>query len=615
MMAPVEPLTDTEAECVVRALVREDPLVWWENYVEIENKDHQLIRPVANVLQQRIAEYIRYCLKHNIPIRGVVLKPRQKGISTITVGACQWLQKVEPKDALIVGGKDWQVDNLWAIYGRYAATDTFSWGFTGVVTATQAIWGNGSKLGRQTAGGKDPGRSGSFQILIGTEVAYWGHDASVKNASAVLTGLLASIPKTAGTMVFLESTSSGGSGLFYRRWDDAIDLEEFLAGGRSASGMVRIFAGWYEFEDSTLPVESAQEERDIFAGKGARNESEFRREQQLRVKYNLTAGQIKYWRSLLSDCDNDPDKRDREYPTTPEDAFRAAEPCRFNRTMLGQLRIEAMQKKGQLQWGLLEQPHLDEKRYVWRVVQEENESNFCISDLPQVGMRYHISVDNSGGRATGDDKSDTDRHAVTVWRSGYIDANKGIWVRPKIVAVIKNKQKCDVDILEEWVWRLHVFYGHCLVVPEANNDAGLIRGLRKRGCHIYEKERPATDVDATKKTGKFGFWTRGGENENTRKWIIQLLARAVRETGTEGEGLEIPFTWIIDELEHFAVDPDTGREEAMSGWHDDWVLAVAIGLATINGGTLYKLPESSVELPRDIQLLQTSRWVEPGDRV
>jgi hypothetical protein len=609
-------MTDEHAEDLARVMVRDDPLYWWENYPRIENKKHELVQPVANVLQTRVAEAVVYCRKQRLPIRLVILKPRQKGISTITVAILQWLQKIMPRDGLIVGGKDWQVDNLWSIYRRYAESDTFPWGFAGFIQDQKAEWGNGSKLKRQTAGGKDPGRSAAIQALVNTEVAYWGHDASVKNAGAVHTGLLACVPHDEDTLVVDESTSAGGSGLFYRRWDGAVDLEAFLAGARSASGTVRIFAGWHEFEDSFLPVADAKEEAAIFAGIGALNDVERQRERDMRLRYKLTAGQIKYWRKLLSDCDNDPDKRDREFPTTPEDAFRAAQPCRFNLSMLRQMRDEAINQKDRLQFGMLDQPVMNVARYVWRPVPEAAEANFIIHEHPIIGCRYSMSVDNAGGRATGDDKGDTDNHAVIVGRDGYMDAERRCWLPPAVVATIKPKQKVDIDILAEWAWRLSCYYGRCKIVPEANNDRGLILLLRQRGADIYEQERPATQVASHKPSGKFGFWTRGGEHENTRNWIIENLAKAVRELQRVGDGIFCPFLFILDECEHFATDPDTGKAQAMEGWHDDWVMAVAIWMATKAGGTVYQAPMDEVDtLPRDLKLARERKLTSGADRV
>ena len=221
-------------------------------------------------------------------------------------------------------------------------------------------------------------------------------------------------------------------------------------------------------------------------------------------------------------------------------------------------------------------------------------------------MRYTIPVDTAGGRrGNGKDERDTDCHSVCVMREDYFRklANGAHqWVRPAVVAAIKPEQRVDIDVLADWVYRLYRYYGSPLVVPEANNERGLIVLLRQRGVHIYEETKPATKKDAAKKTGKLGFWTSGQDGEMTRNWIIENLARVIREISTTGDGIFCPFPWIVSELAAFHLNPDTGKYEAASGFHDDWVLCLAIGYATRGAGTVYQPQTLVQEMPRDLLL-------------
>lgn len=615
---------DDHSDAAWQSMVREDPLVWWENCVDIVNRYRVRVREKqANVLQHRLAEVIAYCRERNIYCPIVVLKPRSKGISTVSVGIGQWEQKRKPTNMLIMGGQDWQCATLWKIYQLYAESDDFPWGVSGQVLDSEARWSNGSGTRRQVAGGKAPGRSDVFQYCVFTEFAWWGHDTSVRNPEEALTGVLAAVPKDGFSVVIIESTSAGGSGAFFRKWDDGIPAAQFLAGHRKPGAFIQVFAGVFEFPDSYIAPESPKEEAELLTGIGARNEAEKREEGELRAKHGLNAGQIKFWRTLLGECGNDPNKRLREFPPRPEDAFRAAQPCRFNRAHLDIMRDEARQAR--VSYGMLDQLDKDQPLYTWRPMQDSNEANFAVFEPPVVEHRYIISVDNAGGRATGEDKSDTDCHAVTVLRAGYFDtrAGTGIWKPPAVVAAINpfaneaKGQRVDIDILAEWVWRLHVFYGRCLVAPEANNDRGLILLLRQRGALVYQETKPATHVESNKPSGKFGVWMRGGEYEAARRWYVENLVRAVREHGQAGEGVFIPFMWILDEMEHFVTDPDTGKDEAMSGWHDDWVMSMVIGLAHVHGGTVYTPPRLASELPKDLRLAEEreAQQHRPGDRI
>jgi hypothetical protein len=58
----------------------------------------------------------------------------------------------------------------------------------------------------------------------------------------------------------------------------------------------------------------------------------------------------------------------------------------------------------------------------------------------------------------------------------------------------------------------------------------------------------------------------------------------------------------VSELRGFVV-AENGRPEAATGKHDDDVLALAIGLATIEGATTYTEPKAIRNLPPDLQKL------------
>ena len=68
--------------------------------------------------------------------------------------------------------------------------------------------------------------------------------------------------------------------------------------------------------------------------------------------------------------------------------------------------------------------------------------------------------------------------------------------------------------------------------------------------------------------------------------VIARLAKALREYDVEGEGFDIYDTHAIDELQSFIRKPD-GKEQAMEGMHDDDVMALGIGLLTIDNAVAY----------------------------
>lgn len=597
---------------LLRMAVWRNPLVWLTCFTLILING-TLARFDANVLQCRFIEVCLWCLQHGLPIRIIVLKPRQRGISTISTGFMAWMRQRWPGRGVIIGRKGEQSNNLWRMLRRFHEEDTFPWGIGKPrITDEEATYANGSTVTKASAEGLDPGRSDTYQSIVCTEVAYWGKDSAVKNASAVLAGLMACVKAVAKTYVVLESTSAGPAGLFYRRWQEAVTFEEFKKDPIKHKGkFVRVFAGWHEFPDCCDDLADKAEAAAIMDGVGALNHDEYVREQELTRRYGLTAGQIKWWRRVLGECDNDPAKRDLDYPGEPDDAFRAGQLCRFNWGGLKALREEALQKLPMMQFGNFYRARPDQKTPDWRPqgCLMDAGGDFAIAEHPVQGCRYVLTVDTMKGVASGDDSRNLDCHAVMVIREGYIDTT-GAWVRPKVVATITGQRRrmggilrmearWEPYVLAERVKELADWYGGCMIVVENNNDPGVLPKLKEMGCLLYEEVYDEKDVArAGQSKRKLGFTM--GDNagrDGVRSTILADLARDIAELAKRGMGIEIPFPWIIDELEHFVNDPDTGRAEAAEGWHDDWVLALAIGRAVKGSATTYVAPLVGYGMP------------------
>ena len=329
------------------AAVLNDVEAWLEAYGRIKVKDRSkgenglmwLRDCKLGYLQRKICKAIKWCLENQKPIRLLVYKKRQTGASTGSVGIMRWFVNRFCMDALIIGAKSKQVQNLWEIYQTYHENDHFNWGHHENRLTTGTKLGNKSRIVHESLEGKEPGRSGTWTFLLATEVARWAEEG-VKNASDTLTGISNGVPRDPLTCVIWETTVRGGSGAFYEKWQGARTLEEFMAGDEG-NGFIQIFEPWYEGFDSTMPV-TDKERADILAGRGAADAQEAMREKEMMRKYNLTPEHIKYWRWALHDCQGDPDARDRDFPTTPEDGFRASVPGRFNSKTLGYLKDEAL---------------------------------------------------------------------------------------------------------------------------------------------------------------------------------------------------------------------------------------------------------------------------------
>lgn len=593
-----------EHECADQLVIRRRPGAWFETEghiidkagVERGSRSLEGASLTANWLQKRIFEIAQWCLDNNEPCRLLVYKPRQKGCSTGTMALAYWWSRRQRSNCLLMGGQYSQVENLWGIFTHYAQRDSFDWGNdVSRLNTDNAEFSNGSQWQWETARDPEAGRSGTYQVAVLTEVARWA-EQGVSNASKVLNGVQNCVPKLPGTLVIMETTVKGGFGEFFLKWQGdkeknvpgAVAFEDFKRGKRG-NGWIKVFAPWFVFEDSTMACKDEQEAADIMAGVGAISEEERVSEQVMARRWNLKPEQIKYWRDvLINECQRDPDNRDREYPPTPEAGFKSTLPGRFNRIGLRLLREAADKQQDKLLRMILENPSGDRKNYVPRMVEADSEASYHVFEPPKAGYRYLIAVDLAAGEEI-TEGGDRDCQAALVLRQGFVSAQTGSWVPPKVVATIKPDCRVDQLVLADMVWRLARHYGNCMIVPEVNYDKGFIRTLREWGATIYERERAATDKEMQKPTKKYGFLTRGTDGEQQRGWCIEKLAAALREWDVPGSGLDCPALHIIAELENF-IRTESGREEAAPGKHDDWVLALCIGLATLGSATLYRLP-------------------------
>ena len=609
-IAPVE--SNAALDGLHRLLVEGNPMVWLDHYGRILTKKvdpttgSKLRQFRANPLQIRLGEIVDYMLAHKLPVRILIYKPRQKGSSTGSVGICDWFLKKFGHKGYLCGNELSNCRNLWDILRTYNTHDNYDWGIGVDVQSNSAKYSNGGSFHWATAKNAESGRSATLGVLLMTEIARWAEDdGAVRDAGKVFSSLMGAVPLEPNTLVIGETTVRGASGVFYEQWQKAKSFEQLKAGDYEYGDFIKVFMPWFVFDDSTLPVTDV-EAAGIRDGSTALNDTERFRERELMTRYRLGPPHIKYFRARLKACDYDPEERDREEPTTEESGFFAAQPCYFNKAMLSILRQRAELVQKDIGRGILtgDDPKL-KSGVAWEPAMEEDKPLWLQIEKPQVGRRYILSVDNSRGLVPkkGDSK-EPDCHAVTVLRDGYLEKETGIWHPPRVVACLVPKCRIDIDLLAEEVAKMAKYHGNCLVVPEANNDCGLIMCLRKLNVHIYERQKAATDIEDQEGTGKYGFWTADdGQGRGVRSELLAELRSAVRRLLVDSEGIDIPFLHILDEMEHFAVNTNTGKAEAQEKWHDDFVMALAFAFFLKGRGTTLAAPTLQAMLPPDVRAM------------
>jgi len=547
-----------ESSDQLQDLIRIDPEVWFSTFGVIKDKRGRDIKPVPNTLQKRMFAHYRKCQIEDKPCKMIILKPRQKGASTCAQALTyHHMRKHENLSGSLMGDISGTSDKVFEIYRRYAEYDLFPWDESGGSLAEGGSLADLIKLksrsnyGKETAGSKNAGRSGTIQVGNMTEVAFWPMQGERDPALGYLQSLY---DGDNISLVVADSTPNGPNGWFYRTW---VQDNEWA----------KIFAAWYEFDDSSTPFENESMKQDFIDTMTEDEKSEMER-------FGVNYEQLHWRRRVLQDkCNGDISKFRQEYPSDPDECFLMSSRPRFHVA-----NVENMMKaaeKIKFKTGTMSVQNdgrsgsfTPDKGGMWKVYEE-----------PEYDSRYIISVDT----CTGEDQqmqglaADPDFHSVQVWKAPFEDWH-GDWHVPRLVAL--HHSRLDIGILAHEVEGAARWYGNAFVVPEVNNSGlALLKYLLEMGLSVYRRRKYNDSMGMVEKS--FGWST----DKITRKTIIDHMASELID-----ENFDIPDIDVLKELKTFIIN-DRGKPEAAPGHHDDHVLAAAIAIYNIDQASKYQLPK------------------------
>lgn len=560
-------------------LVRTNPAIWLESFGKILDKSRRLIRPKLNVLQRRLIEVYVWCLHNHVPFRCIILKPRQKGSSTGSVGVCYTHLRNFNAAGVFIGDEYVTTDRLLQMFDRYAENDDFT-GWGNDYNDVKRKFSHGSELDKETAGDKDAGRGGTYQVILGSEVAHWPNTGT-KSASAILLSLLQTQPETANTVTILESTPNGPSGEFYERYKAARSFDEFKDGD-TGNGFIKVFAAWFEFDDSTLPCTAAEGEKIL----GSLTE----KERVLMLKYKCTVEHLKWRRWVIGNKVRDEQEFDQEYPTDEETCFIASGNPRFS--IEGIYRQERIALSTVPEYGLLEKDELTGTTLSF-VQTDRKEAVFQLFEKPVSGCTYLGAFDTMTGASQTAGSRNPDAHSIQIWRRPYTDESDAFHCLRMVASVIPPS-RVDPDLAMDFCALLSEYFGWCVVAPEINNSTGIVEGLRARGVPIYKRRR--WDRIKTDWATMWGWQT----TDPTRRDMIDNLAKWIRSVDENGQPMmECSCPVWINQAKNFIIKP-SGKAEAKEGEHDDEIMCSAIAVKCIeSAGSTYFDPNK----------MQPQNWV------
>lgn len=380
-----------------------------------------------------------------------------------------------------------------------------------------------------TAGSREIMRGGTLTFFHGSEVAFWG-----KNASKQMLGVINSIPDhDPRTIVALESTANGPSGYFY----DVV-MKAYKDPENSAYEL--IFLPWHIFDKYRIALEPREKFK-----------LQDDHEEQLRAK-GIKDDQLKWRRwAIKHKCDDNLNFFRQEYPSTPEEAFMFT-----GRTVFSQERLMVFIQ------GAPEFPPtctlqgLKEELPSGITLEDDPKGEIKVFAPPQENVSYCMGVDVSEGIDISEDDSNPD--------PDYTWFN--ISRRDNMKQVLSWRTKIDPDYVGPAAEALAYLYNMAWINVEANNHGIVPCNYLKKNYPLYRLYLTIrVDHITDKHTEIVGFRT----SSATKAYLISEGRKVIRDNDC----------FIFDKVmihELTAYRQDARGRYSGDGSHDDGVIAFCL---------------------------------------
>lgn len=261
------------------------------------------IRPLRwNKSQQKLYDVIQEMRRAQVPIRIIITKARQQGMSTfIQSWQYEQLDANQHRAALTVNYDDPNTEELFqkavTIHDLMPCARETKRSSARVI---QFASPHSSVFHVRTAGAIDVGRSLTLHHVHASEMPLW------PDADLSFEALNQCVPSEPGTSVIKESTARGAQGHHYDAWNLAKD-------GRG--GYTAFFSPWFWQDEYTMPFRSDDARRAF--GQRVGN-----RDREYQERYGLSIEQM-HWRAwkIHTDLKGSEQKFRQEYPACAEEAF------------------------------------------------------------------------------------------------------------------------------------------------------------------------------------------------------------------------------------------------------------------------------------------------------
>jgi len=540
----------TKIEQILKNL-RDNAIFFIEALLYIKTKKRQLIPLKFNAEQRMIYDKIVTLKEKGLPVRVIVLKCRQTGVSTLSEALIfQDTSTHSNVESMIVAHNIESTNHLFKMSKLFYDKLTSNT-YKPMVSSSnrkEIIFENPNKKDRtknpglrssirvDTAGNLQAGRAYTLHNLHISELAFW------ESPDEVMTGLLQSVPEEPDTMIIIESTANGMGNYFYDLWQDAIAKK---------NDFIPIFIGWWEVAEYSRPAPAGFELFDY-------EHPNYDNEARIAKRFNLNNNQMHWRRQKIKNYfKNELKKFQQEYPADFIEAFITTGSHVFDLEIIkdySELVKNVEPIRGEFRW-LDNEDLTTPKDSEARNAQMRNGVQFLprgngrwlIWQFPQDDDKYAMGCDVAEGLADGN------------FSAAEIISRKNIAQVAEFVDHIKP------EIYSDELAKAGHFYNDALIAVEANNH-GLttLTHLRPIYPFIYY-ERDFTDK-TLKPRDRMGWMT----TRKTKVLMIDKLDKNMRN-----RDIVIMSRDLLDEMTKY-VEKSDGSMGADQKATDDRIMAFAI---------------------------------------
>jgi len=524
----------------------EDIPKWMEENLLIITKAGTLIKFKLNWHQWHLWDVMLRQYYEGVPIRIIVLKARQLGISTFVEGLFFAIVHNFPHQTAFVCAHD--DDASQQLFDKNVLfedeLDPTLRRPTRASSRKELIFKrpHHSKFVVQTAGKTRLGRAYTIQLLHPSEMAFWTH------ADQTCASVMQAVKYLPGTIVVIESTANGVGGQYYDRWHNA---EKRLRRTGSIEGYQPVFFPWTSNPgEYALPLSRGEEIEPIDDDEIA-----------LFAK-GVTPEQVKWRRYAIEDlCGGDIDTFKQEYPWTPDEAFRMSGRRALSDAITQYHRSTfRVGSRVRFEWDA------DQDCGVRVDVGDYRDRYWEVWEFPRANHDYTVGGDVMEGKLSDkdDERSEQDYSAGFILNRVTLQQDAGYHGRP------------DPDLFGEELLKAACFYNFAWASPEANSAgmAAILVFKRHNYSRVYQREGSDDSVDV-KESPYVGWRTTPQNRENMiDDWRAWCRPDPISKFDSK---MVIRSPNLVWEEEQFVYDK-MGKRQHRVGANDDELFAAMIAL-------------------------------------